>query len=903
VLRPVQTLVDLVALGLLVLWVGSRGSAFSGFPKGYDAWGHYSKTRFVIDNWPHIAWNYEWYAGMPSFTGSYPPGYHLLVAAVSVGGSLSIPTAMTVVAFAGVLGIVIGVYATIRTATTSRFAALVGAALLAGTPTLWSQVVTVGLYPRLLGLSCMCLALAGMTRLLVNGGRLTAIGTALALAGALSMHPVVGVGALGLVSVVGLFGSPGPWQPRIARTVGIVGWGSALAGYFYLPYLLIPKSQSPWTDQVEELTWRALVWPVQGSLGGFSPLLLPLAVPPLVFAVRVLRRPKVTLADKVALGTDVSWLSSDRPLESAPPNASDAVRRLAAWRARTAVVGVPLRVALTLLACVPVVLAYGTIGYLAPHFTHFVDGLNPTDLLVYPAVLLTTAIGLALGVALRLWPQDRPGWRSNSPHRLVALAVIVTVLTVAGTAAKLPSGVRANNGPADKVKAAMLPADASGQRQYRLAGASDSTSNFLGAATDVGQVRGYQANGNPQIGYQNWLEASLLDVEKSPATRRFLLDWYGIRWIFADAGAGPLAPYKDDLATYEPLEDRNPYTELATFAYRQASPVLSARTTPTTLVIGDAAHYELVLRGLAAGDVNSRQLVAVQGPAALDDIDPTELRSFDNVLVYGATLRSPAAVSQVLADYVRGGGHLVVDDADLNGVAHRLVSTPSNPLPITATRRVTVLRDWDWTVGDDPALQGIDTASFGPPSYNDTGIWDVESGRPRNGAHALLTSGQHVVAATTSLGAGTATWSGIGLPYHSAVFQSVDEGRFLGRLLAADDSPATDPTYKATFVSSERRELTAGPAARGVLLKEHLDRDWHATVNGKDASLWSAGPGLMWVALPAHHGDVTVVFSYRLSPVEQAGYGLTGLALLVTLALALSRRLWRRMVDAPNRFG
>ena len=55
VLRLGRTVLDLAGLALLVLWVGSRGSAFSGFPKGYDAWGHFSKTRFVIDNWPHIA--------------------------------------------------------------------------------------------------------------------------------------------------------------------------------------------------------------------------------------------------------------------------------------------------------------------------------------------------------------------------------------------------------------------------------------------------------------------------------------------------------------------------------------------------------------------------------------------------------------------------------------------------------------------------------------------------------------------------------------------------------------------------------------------------------------------------------------------------------------------------------
>jgi hypothetical protein len=140
----------------------------------------------------------------------------------------------------------------------------------------------------------------------------------------------------------------------------------------------------------------------------------------------------------------------------------------------------------------------------------------------------------------------------------------------------------------------------------------------------------------------------------------------------------------------------------------------------------------------------------------------------------------------------------------------------------------------------------------------------------------------------------------MGLPYHASVFHSVDEGTFLGHLLSADSEPAANPTQTATFVNSERREITAASGARGVLLKEHLAPDWHASVNGREVPLWSAGPGLMWVALPQHHGVVHVVFEYRLGLVERMGYGLSGLALLVTLALALSGRLWRRLTDTSN---
>jgi hypothetical protein len=164
-----------------------------------------------------------------------------------------------------------------------------------------------------------------------------------------------------------------------------------------------------------------------------------------------------------------------------------------------------------------------------------------------------------------------------------------------------------------------------------------------------------------------------------------------------------------------------------------------------------------------------------------------------------------------------------------------------------------------------------------------------------------LTSGSSVVTAVRQLGAGSVAWSGIGLPYHASVFGSVDEGVFLGRLLSADITPAVEPMNKATFVNSGRREIVAGADARGILLKEHLAADWHATVNGREVPLWSAGPGMMWVALPEHHGDVHVVFAYRLGAVEKAGLGLSGVALLVTLILCLSGRLWRYVLEAPNR--
>lgn len=554
-----------------------------------------------------------------------------------------------------------------------------------------------------------------------------------------------------------------------------------------------------------------------------------------------------------------------------------------------------------LLVGVPLVVAYGTVGYVIPSFGFYINGLQPNDLLVYPAWLLSMAIGLGLAVSWKVLQGHRH--RAVRALRLTGLAVVAVIAVVGLVAAAviLPDGERSNDDDTDRTKIAMLPRPEIAQHQLRLANASDSTSNFVNAVAEIPQTRGYQDHGNIQLAYQVWFERTLLGEEGTAESRRFMMDWYGIGWMFADDGAAPLKPYENDPAIFAPLEVHHSYTTLATFRIRNPAPILTARTTPTALVLGDQEHYALLLHALATGNIASRELIPVRGPTVLDDVDLADLERFDTVFVYGAQLRAPDAVASTLTNYVRGGGHLVIDDSERDGVAHQLVGTHQNPLPIKATSRVTVLRDWDWTVGDDPALQGIDTGKFGPPSYLDSGTWAVESGTLSRTARAALTSGSHVVAAQRDLGAGHVTWSGIGLPFHASVFESVDEGTFVGRLLSADATPGADPVGKATFVNSERRELTAGPDARGVLLKEHLAPGWHGTVNGREVRLWSAGPGLMWVSLPEHHGAVHVVFAYRLEPVEKAGYGLSGLALLLTLALTLSGRLWRRFLDTPSR--
>ena len=119
-----------MAIALVVWWIGAQAHAFTGPNKGFDATGHLSKARFIMDNWPRVSWNYEWYSGEPAFS-DYPL-YHVLLALIATVGRVSLPTAMNAVACASMFLSVAGLYATVRAATGSRVAGMTAAALVVG---------------------------------------------------------------------------------------------------------------------------------------------------------------------------------------------------------------------------------------------------------------------------------------------------------------------------------------------------------------------------------------------------------------------------------------------------------------------------------------------------------------------------------------------------------------------------------------------------------------------------------------------------------------------------------------------------------------------------------------------------------------------------------------------------
>ncbi|HET9093193.1 MAG TPA: DUF6541 family protein, partial [Acidimicrobiales bacterium] len=190
--RP-TTVIDLAVVAAVTVGIGIASGALRGFPKGYDALGHLAKVRLLLAAWPHLNWNDSWYGGLPNFTGSYPPGYHLLVAAFSFCFRISIESAMLVVTGLSFVLVTTGSYALVRLVTRSRYAAWIATLALIAEPTLWDQSLQLGLYPRLLSLgfgAAGAAAAAGYGR---TRSRWWSLAMVLSLGASLSAHPVVGV--------------------------------------------------------------------------------------------------------------------------------------------------------------------------------------------------------------------------------------------------------------------------------------------------------------------------------------------------------------------------------------------------------------------------------------------------------------------------------------------------------------------------------------------------------------------------------------------------------------------------------------------------------------------------------------------------------------------------------------
>ncbi len=811
--RARLAILDGSILAACVVGVGVATGAFVGTVKGYDGWGHLTKVVLVVEKFPAIDWNSDWYSGSPFFLGGYPPLFYFAAAAMDRLGVAAM-LAMNLLMAASYVAMAVSLYGLVRVTTDSRLGGIVAGGVALATPGFWTPYVQAGLYPRIFGMGFASLAILLAVLYLRRPTWLRYVACVAALVGALSSHIVLAALAVLTAALVLTLMPDGEGRVRWPR-MALMAPPVLLAAYYYLPLAFSLQTGARQTASYPPL-----------DVAGLAQALVPVLP---VTALLVL-----------------AW-----------------------WRFRSPQ-PTPARLMSVLGALSVLMLLYALLPL--PR----VAGLRSPDMLFFLTWFGAAVAGVALG-SIRL---PAIAWQRRGSATAAVVATLV--LVVVGAPAVASSAV---SNPADpqNVVAGWHRIDAP-DGSFRVASPSDNLSVWFNGVYDVPQTRGYAAIPqmlNPDFLY--WLDTTAWSADATEEQRTFLFDWYAVRWIYVPApymvstgGVLPSLNARPDL--YAPVGPGNGGMSL-TFEYLRPTPIAAATNAPVVLFIGDPADYRLVFRDLSYSGFDSGHAVLAQGGPYVDDFTAQELSRFDEVVMYGGRAHDPSRALELLTRYVSSGGGLVFDGG-------------GSSLPVMATKAVRVGGEWQFRAESSPVTDGIDFSAFGPPRFNG-GPWTVSAATGlQSWVHPVLWTGGEPVVATGQLGAGHVVWSGLNLPYHVDAYRNAEESRFLTSAIAWASRASATPAGASTAHRSDPQLLTVSVAspARGILFKETYFDRWHAYVNSAEMTIYRAGPGFMYVMLPANTAfPATVTWRFERSAADWSGMVVS----VATLLAVVTWPAWR----------
>ena len=188
-------------IAVVVFILGLLLSAWTGFPKGVDAYQHLTRLKFVSDWFPHQDWFYIWAAGMPAFD-NYPGLPY--VASLPVVRLIGEVRTLELLALVAMLAFGLGFYGHVRVRTADRRTAFLATVMVVTSMAIWHFVLASGVYARVVAMGFGGLAWwAHAMALSRRSGRWWAL-TAVFIALTIACHPVTGAFVAGYIAVVQL---------------------------------------------------------------------------------------------------------------------------------------------------------------------------------------------------------------------------------------------------------------------------------------------------------------------------------------------------------------------------------------------------------------------------------------------------------------------------------------------------------------------------------------------------------------------------------------------------------------------------------------------------------------------------------------------------------------------------
>ena len=415
------------------------------------------------------------------------------------------------------------------------------------------------------------------------------------------------------------------------------------------------------------------------------------------------------------------------------------------------------------------------------------------------------------------------------------------------------------------------------------------------AYSDTSQIEAYTQQASLihlMWGYQ--LGVFYSDEYGSPSALNDLADWLGINYVFLD-------PVDDPVDKYVTAGWTKTYgdAEVELWKKTAATPLATALTTPTILVITDPANgsfaqlFRLANEGLAPHS----EYLLVEGGSTVEEYSLDDLRRFDIVFLHGYQYKNPEQAWGLLEEYVREGGSLFADTGWQYVVPEWEFESAPAVLPVQRLTWTDYGKQAAYTLNDLTIAGEARVEGFGPLIWEDLpwGVSGASSADLRDWAQPVLSVGGSPLIAAGEYQGGRVAWSGMNLISHMIAYDSQEEALLLHNLLdwlaegkgfIETDSPtvARDHPDQVWFsVTTQPAEVT------WLYWREAFYPNWHAYLTDgageREVPIYRAGPGFMLMPLDAKDPQVSVNLRWELPLVEKAGILASLLGLLFLAGL------------------
>lgn len=724
---------------------------FSPLPPGWDTYWHAYQVKYVLQNWPEISWNPQLAGGMLVFR-QYPPVSILLTASLVLLTRLPIGAVMGMLLMVSLGATCVFSYALVRFMTNSRQLGLLAGFLTISSSSLWFWAIFAGNYSRVMSFPLIPLTLL-LTLAYVRSpkGGLGFLPAILSTCAGIALHPYTGAAGLLGASVLLLFSSL-PASRRILLILLL--WFSALLlnAYLFVPYVFLPKSAAVYyTGPTFEYLLHWAGSPTDPAI----PLSHILFTTTIAVALLVKRHLSFSIEEKrvfASLGLAVLSL--------------------------VAFIFAPRDVfGLT---------AYPEISIvLMPFF--LVPMLSLLANLIYRSMKKRTLFTLFL-VTLTVSSLIFAGQMHDPLSSVSGLAKYSFAYPdyVSTVAEKLSVGNEESN--------------------YRVAIQGGDTYRMYMWFPYYFQVP-YTGDGGFSQGRLNNPEdlsfhRTVFEQSTTLPQTSFYLDWWAIKWIVVDR------PYQSEVQKFLNTPStfdahRIGVGNITEIVYKNTSPIISAVSVPSILIIGPKEEsYERLFRAFSATGYSDKKVIPVVGKNPIDDYSTEDMSKFSAIFLFGYTYNDRTKAWGLLRDYVRSGGNLIFDTGFSPDAKSDALPEPS---PVASTFWTTSGNDWSFQKQSHPIFDNVSFSSFGRAMIggNPWGYSTTKNESVREWAKPILWNWKNPVLVVGNYGAGRVVWLGLNLLFHASLYDNSNEYVLLSKIVDWASS-SERVAAKFTFCGSAR---------------------------------------------------------------------------------------------------